>query len=310
MLSKANHRVPSFSAAGPFRQGRLSGWFEGKARSRYGTDPGTFDVGFTAKVEEGARRVFGPGRYFDLSIRGLEQVPDSQVMVVSNHSGGTTIPDVWGFASAWYKHFGPNRPLHILAHELLFAVPPFARIFERLGVLRASRETARKVLAHDRDLLIYPGGDIETWRPYSKRYQLDFAGRTGYARLAVEMQLPIVPVAHAGAHETLRVLTSGRWLARAVGLHRLARAEVWPIHLSVPWGLALGPVPHIPLPARFRYLVGKPISPPPAVEGAARQLDRQVRTVIQQQLDELRDEEIASAHRRKQRRGRRAVDQR
>src|SRR5205823_1370763 len=123
----------------------------------------------------------------------------------------------------------------------------------------ASLETAREILRQKRDLLIFPGGDLDTWRPYSKRWEVDFGGRTGYARLALETRVPIVPVAHAGAHETLRVLTSGRGLAKAIGLKRFARANVWPIHLSLPWGLAIGPVPHIPLPGQFRYLVGEPI---------------------------------------------------
>src|SRR5207302_8028347 len=132
-----------------------------------------------------------------------------------------SIPDVWGFAVAWYERFGYSRPLHILGHEMLFAVPFFARLFERVGVMRASQKVARALLAAGRDVLIYPGGDIETWRPYSRRWEVDFAGRTGYARLALEAKVPIVPVAHSGAHETLRVLTSGRGFARAIGLHRL-----------------------------------------------------------------------------------------
>ncbi len=103
--------------------------------------------------------------------------------------------------------------------------------------------------------------------------------------------MSIAPVAHAGAHETLRVLTSGRWLARAVGLHRIARAEVWPIHLSLPWGIGFGPLPHIPLPARFRYLVGAPIAPDASMTAA--HLAAEVKDAVQRQLHQLRDEDLA-----------------
>ena len=267
-------------------------------RHTWGSHVTGFDAEFVDKVRRGASRVFGPGKYLDMSVRGLELIPSTRpVMLVSNHSGGTSTPDVWGLAVAWYEHFGSGRPLHILAHDLLFALPQTARIFERMGVLRASTNAARDVLASGRDVLIYPGGDVEVWRPYTKRYEVNFGGRTGYARLALEMNTPIVPVAHAGSHETLRVLTSGRWLARKLGLHRFARAEVWPIHLSLPWGIAFGPLPHIPWPAKFRYIVGEPIPPPEPDDRHLDAFDVKVRGAVQAQLEVLHQEELEAKRR-------------
>ena len=46
---------------------------------------------------------------------------------------------------------------------------------------------------YGRDLLVMPGGEQDTWRPYHKRYAVNFAGRTGYARLALTWGVPIVP---------------------------------------------------------------------------------------------------------------------
>ena len=262
-------------------------------RHTWGTHVRGFDPAFTDKVRQQAGKVFGRGKYLDLSVRGLELIPTSQpVMLVSNHSGGTSTPDVWGLAVAWYEHFGTARPLHILAHDLLFALPQTGHFFERMGVLRASTQVARDVLASGRDVLIYPGGDAEVWRPYSQRYDVNFSGRTGYARLALEMNAPIVPVAHAGSHETLRVLTSGKWLAQKLGLHRFARAEVWPIHLSIPWGLGFGPLPHIPWPARFRYILGDPIPLPLSATDPVAALDRKVRGAVQAQLEVLHQDEL------------------
>jgi 1-acyl-sn-glycerol-3-phosphate acyltransferase len=140
--------------------------------------------------------------------------------------------------------------------------------------------------------MVMPGGDLDTWRPYRDRYRVCFGGRTGYARIALMSGVPIVPVAHAGAHETLMVLYDGRWFAERLGLKRITRANIWPVHLSLPWGLAFGPWPHIPIPAVLRYRVGAPIAlsdvpmddPSPA---AIAELDSRVRRAIQDQLDEL-----------------------
>ncbi|MEZ4443156.1 MAG: 1-acyl-sn-glycerol-3-phosphate acyltransferase [Polyangiaceae bacterium] len=239
--------------------------------------------------------LFGEGRYFGLDMRGLETLPPSPVMVVMNHSGGTTIPDVWGFGVAWYRHFGASRPLHLAAHDFVLATETTRRFFSRRGVLVGSRQIAREVLVDfARDLMVMPGGDVETWRPYRDRYRLRWGNRMGYASLALSCGIPIVPVAHAGAHETLMVLDDGRRLARALGLRRF-RAHIWPIHLSLPWGLAIGPWPHLPLPANLRYRVGRalnehalPIEDPTPSQTAA--LDAEVRRSLQSLLDELRYE--------------------
>jgi 1-acyl-sn-glycerol-3-phosphate acyltransferase len=179
-----------------------------------------------------------------------------------------------------------------MAHELILSTQATGRYFARRGALHASTAAARRALRqHRRDVFVMPGGDRDAWRPYRRRHQVEFAGRTGYARVALELGVPIVPVSNVGPHETFRVLTDGRQLARAVGLHRLVRAEIWPVHLSLPWGLAIGPWPHLPWPTRFSYRLGAPIAPE-ACSGAptpeqVRRLDERVRQAVQAGLDEL-----------------------
>ena len=260
-------------------------------------DPGAFEPEAAKGTLALAQHIFGPGRYFDLDVRGMEHVPVAPAMIVSNHSGGTTIPDVWGFVYAWYQHFGLERPIHPLAHEIILSTRATARFFGRRGVLRASRGVALEVLSRwKRDLMVMPGGDVDTWRPYRERYQVRFGGRMGYARTAILAGTPIVPVANAGAHETLLVLTDGSKLARALRLPQLTRASVFPVSLALPWGLTVGPWPHLPVPTQLRYRIAPPIQPPPLARGEAptneqvADLDAQVRAAIQGLLDQLRDE--------------------
>jgi len=249
----------------------------------WGADPSAFDPRAVERTLRRMGRLFGDGRYFRLDARGFENVPEPPVMLVSNHSGGTTIPDVWGFAVAWYRRFGVSRPLHFLAHEMILATDATGRYFARRGALRASWLAARAAIAMRRDVIVMPGGDRDAWRPHRDRYRVRFGGRMGYAKLALELGVPIVPVANAGPHDTLFVIADGHRLARAVGLHLVARADVWPLHVSLPWGLALGPWPHVPIPGRFRYRVGAPIRP----DGTLHELDARVRAAVQALLDEL-----------------------
>jgi 1-acyl-sn-glycerol-3-phosphate acyltransferase len=263
----------------------------------WGTDPAEYDPEAVRQTLPKIKRLFGPGRYFSVDVQGWHHVPEAPVMIVSNHSGGTTIPDVWGFLSAWYQNFGVHRPLHPMAHEVILSTQLTGEFFAKRGVLRGSRELANTVLRKfRRDLMVMPGGDLDTWRPYAERYQVRFSGRTGYARTALRARVPIVPVAHAGAHETLIVLSDGRKLARALRLPELARASIWPVHLSLPWGLAIGPWPHIPTPARLRYRIGSPIMPPAGLgpgeepsEEMVREHDAEVQAAVQRLLDDLKE---------------------
>jgi 1-acyl-sn-glycerol-3-phosphate acyltransferase len=277
-------------------RGRIFDWYNRELGKRWGTSPDDYQPEAVRETVRRLRWLFGERRYFRLEVRGIDQMPPAPTLVVSNHSGGTTIPDVWGFGVLWYRAFSADRPLHLMAHDMILATAATRRFFGRRGVLRGSRGLAESVLTEwRRDLMVMPGGDLDTWRPYSQRYEVRFGGRLGYARLALRAGVPIVPVANAGAHETLMVLSDGRRLARALRLPQLARASIWPVHLSLPWGVAVGPWPHLPLPVRLRYRLGAPIQladqplrDPP--DDLVRELDERVRRAIQDQLHALRDE--------------------
>lgn len=280
------------------RRSIVTRFFDSRGPS-HGRDPDQFDPATIGRVMKRVERLYGPGRYFGLDFAGWEQVPPSPVLVVANHSGGTTIPDAWGLVYSWYLHHGVHaRPLHAMAHDLVFALPAVGEPFARCGLLRADRDLAVRVLRdHRHDLLVFPGGDVETWRPYRDRYRVRWAGRKGYARIALQAGVPIVPVACAGAHDTLVVLTDGQKLGRALQLHRFARSSIFPIHLSLPWGLGIGPLPHLPTPTTLRYRIGPPILPPPDLpsgEEPSREVvadhDRRVREAVQLLLDELSQE--------------------
>lgn len=265
----------------------------------WGDDVGDFDGAAIERARRWLGTLFGPRRYFGVEVAGWHHLPESPVMVVSNHSGGTLFLDSWGLGWAWYTHFGSDRPIHPAVHEMLLSNPWTGRFFATRGAVRADGAVARRVLEQWRDdLLVMPGGDLDVWRPYSKRFEVQFAGRTGYARIALLAGVPVVPVANAGAHETFVVLTDGQRLATFFGLPKIARAHVFPVHLSLPWGLGVGPWPHLPLPTTLRYRFGRPVYPhevgvragEPPTDAQIAAFDEKVRAGVQAQLDHLRNE--------------------
>jgi 1-acyl-sn-glycerol-3-phosphate acyltransferase len=185
-------------------------------------------------------------------VRGLGNIPDSgPVLMVGNHSGGNMTPDTVVFTLAFNTYFGVERAFYQLAHNLVLSMPGLGSL-RKFGTVAASPGNARKALRAGCALLVYPGGDYEVHRPFWERNRVDFDGRKGFIRLALEENVPIVPVVSIGGHETALFLTRGEGLARLLALDRMFRLKVLPISLSLPWGVNIGDMMgHLPLPAKI-----------------------------------------------------------
>src|SRR3954464_13331741 len=175
--------------------------------------------------------------YFRAEVRGLDNIPaEGPVLLVGNHSGGTLIADTFVFAQAFYDHFGPLRRFHQLVHDLVFKLPGARASLSRWGGVPASPENMARALERDAALLVYPGGDHETYRPTWESSKIDFAGRTGFARLAIEHGGPILPIVASGDQENALLLSTGRRLARTLRVDRAFRIKVFPAVLGPPVG--------------------------------------------------------------------------
>src|SRR4051795_9273638 len=198
--------------------------------------------------------------WFRGEVRNLGNVPeDEPVLMVGNHSGGNLTPDTFVFTLAFSTYFGVERPFHQLAHNLVMA-SPYAQLLRSGGTVAASHENSRKALESGAALLVYPGGDWEVHRPSWERNRVDFAGRKGFIRLALDAGVPIVPVVAIGGQETAVFVSRGAWLAQLLRLDRYLRLKVLPISLALPWGLNIGDfLGHFPLPAKITVEVLEPI---------------------------------------------------
>jgi 1-acyl-sn-glycerol-3-phosphate acyltransferase len=208
-------------------------------------------------------------------------------MVVSNHSGGVLTPDVLVLAPALYDKFGYGRPIFTLAHYGVFFTS-FGAYLSRLGVIHASRENAAEALGSGAVVLVFPGGDYDAFRPTLTQNVIDFDGRTGYARVAIDAGVPIVPAVSIGAQETQLFVTRGDRLAKRLGLKRL-RMEILPVTIGFPFGMTTLFPANLPLPTKIVYQMLEPIDivarfgDDPDVD----EVDAHVRSVMQTALDQL-----------------------
>ncbi|MEO3758550.1 lysophospholipid acyltransferase family protein [Mycobacterium sp. B14F4] len=244
-----------------------------------------WDPAFTAR----ATKLIAPiiNRYFRVEVRGLESFPPAGgVLAVSNHSGGMLTPDVLVLAPAFFKKFGYDRPLYTLAHYGVFFTP-LRGYLNRVGVVHASPTAATTALRSGAVVLVYPGGDYDSYRPTRSQNVIDFEGRTGYARVAIETGVPIVPVVSIGGQETQLFLTRGNRLAKRLGLHRI-QLDILPITAGIPFGMTTFFPANMPLPAKIVDQVLEPIDVRKFGKNPdADEVDAHVRSVMQAALDRL-----------------------
>jgi len=177
---------------------------------------------------------------------GVEHLPAGPALLVGNH--GLLGYETLLFFDSVLARTG-RMPLG-LADRWFFRVPGLRDLLVRAGGMLGTAENARRALGRGDWVVAYPGGAREVLKcANSAKYRLQWAASHGFARLATELKIPIVPFASAGVDDTYDILASIRGSGRLLMQH--AKYD-----LPVLWGL--GPFPR-PVPFWFRF--GPPIMP-------------------------------------------------
>ncbi|WP_183097355.1 lysophospholipid acyltransferase family protein [Nocardioides pelophilus] len=229
-------------------------------------------------------------RYHRLELSGELLKPDQQVLFVANHGFGGIV-DLNVFAAlATFDSLGIDRPITFLTHQIAWTMR-VGKLFEPFGARPASREAAEAGFAEGGHVFVMPGGDLDAFKGFKDRNKIVFGGRSGFARLAIDAGVPIVPIVTAGAGESLMVLSDGQRLARALRLDKTLRVKALPVSVSLPWGLNVGGVgllPYLPLPTKLATRVLPAMTAGP--EESAADFATRVESEMQQALTALAEE--------------------
>ncbi|MCA2208285.1 lysophospholipid acyltransferase family protein [Nocardia rosealba] len=227
--------------------------------------------------------VFAPVRaWASPRFYGLENIPaEGPVLIVANHNllGGIDAPLLM---PAILRERG--RLVRGLAEHVLM-VPGVREILHRFGAVRGTRSNCLALLERGEAVVVFPGGGREAIRRKGEKYVLKWEGRTGFARMAIQAGVPIVPLAMIGIDDAFDIVFDGqhpvmsplRWTCQLLGINP---------ELNPPLVKGIGPTP-IPRPERFYYSAGTPIDPTPwlgadDIDSAAADL----RDVVQKSLEE------------------------
>jgi 1-acyl-sn-glycerol-3-phosphate acyltransferase len=208
-------------------------------------------------------------RWFRVEVEGAAHVPAGGALLVANHAGA--LPLDGPMLHEALRRERPDLPdSRWLAEDQVFYTPLLGTLFNRLGAVRASPDSATRLLAEGRPVLIFPEGIQGIGKPFRERYRLQRFGRGGFVKLALRTHRPILPVAIMGAEETLPLL--GKLPGGLLG---------------VPYV----PVTPVPLPAKWRIRIGEPIEVPAGATetdlSVVESLMDATRNTIEQMLREL-----------------------
>jgi 1-acyl-sn-glycerol-3-phosphate acyltransferase len=118
-----------------------------------------------------------------------------------------------------------------------------------VGGVTASRENALEVLKHGDHLLIFPEGVSGVAKPFNDRYRLR-SFSPGFARLALALDVPIVPVSVVGAEEIYPLVGRAESVGKLLGMPYVPITPFFPL---------LGPLGTLPLPTKWFMKFGRPI---------------------------------------------------
>lgn len=184
--------------------------------------------------------------YFRTETFGLENIPPKRALLVANHSGQIPI-DGAILGTSLFLDMNPPRVGRAMIEKWAVTLPFASTFFNKVGQVVGVPENARRLLAMEELLIVFPEGVRGISKPFSQRYQLQPFG-SGFMRLAIETDTPIVPVAIVGAEEQYVNLGNLRWAAKSLGL---------PVLPMVPQVLVPGG--QLPLPMKYRIYFGEPL---------------------------------------------------
>ena len=218
-------------------------------------DPFGLDAAFRERMLPPVRFLFE--RYWRVEVSGLHHLPtDGPVLVVSNHSGAIPFD---GMMIVTAVELFCRRTLRFLYDRFVEQLAPVASFYNKCGGAVATRENAVRLLQLGEPLLIFPEGVAGVAKSFGDRYRLrPFS--PGFARLALALDVPIVPVAVVGAEEIYPLVGRAEGVGKLLGMPYLPLTPFFPL---------LGVLGALPLPTKWFMHFGKPIRLTP-VEGEAR----------------------------------------
>lgn len=211
-------------------------------------DPFGADPHFYERLRPLIRFLFE--EYWRVEVEGLEHLTSSGAGLLAANHGGLLPFDALMLRYAIQELHPAGREPRFLIEDWFMRLPVVNLLLSRLGALRGSPDNARRLLDEGYLVGVFPEGAKGVTKHYRDRYRVQRFGRGGVIRLAIENQVPIVPVAVIGSEEIYPVLAKPSLIRQSTELDFLPITPFFP---------HLGPLGFVPLPSKWMIRFGEPM---------------------------------------------------
>jgi 1-acyl-sn-glycerol-3-phosphate acyltransferase len=218
---------------------------------------------FGFRAESAARMLLLTGLlrrlWFRVETHGIGQLPDGPFLLAAHHGSHVLSWDGAMIVTVCLLDADPPRLVHGMAEHRLMQLPLLGHAARRIGAVDGNPADCLALLRAGAAVLAFPEGVRALGRRFRDRYRIERFG-TGFARVALEAGVPVVPVVAIGSEEEAPLFANPAWL------RRLLRVPVAP----------LTPTLVLPLPVKYRIHFGAPIrlAGPPTGANVAREAAR------------------------------------
>ncbi len=189
-------------------------------------------------------------KWFRVEVSGIENLPEAGgALIVANHAGVIPIDGLMTQVAV-HDHHPKQRPLRMLAADLVFETPFLGTAARKAGHTLACTADAERLLRGGELTAVFPEGFKGVGKSYTDRYKLQRFGRGGFVSAAVRTGAPIIPCSIVGSEEIYPKIGDIAPLARLLGLPYFPVTPLFP-HFGL-----LGA---IPLPSKWYIEFGEPI---------------------------------------------------
>ncbi len=150
---------------------------------------------------------------FRMEIKGLDQLQPRPTLYVSNHNIGALI-ESHGLLFEAENKFQGKHVIWGFTHPSIFKVWGIRQYYEWVGAVPATYDVAREVFSSGDSLLIFPGGNQQALRSVFDYKKNSFRDSHGWAKIAKENKVDVVPVTFRGSHFVNPVLFQSKLLSK------------------------------------------------------------------------------------------------
>jgi len=218
--------------------------------------------------------------YWRVEFEGMENIPAAgRALYVASHRGFMPLDGVIHLSLILTYR---QRTVRFLIIPSLLRIPFLCNFLTKVGGVVASQQNAARLFEGENLVGMFPEGIRGAFTPYKSAYKLRDFSKSGFARMAIVNQAPVIPVAVVGHAEIFPIISR-------INSSVVTRTLGWPYLPIAP----MFPLAPVPIPSKWHVRVLEPVPlqglRPADANNAplVQDFSRYIQDIVQKNIDQM-----------------------